>query len=787
MKIRIHHLLVLIALVAPASHAAVLRVGTGCTYSTFGSALNAAQPGDELRLRAETFNGTWSITKPNLTIRGGYASCSASTPSGLDRSTLRATISNRPLLRIFSPATDVLLDRLRLTNANNPSASAGLGEGGGLHLGTGASATLGHVSIDNNQAQRGAGIFVSSNVSLKSASTVAGGDLNISYNIASANGGGVYLDSQASLDLVTDSPSQITIGHNEATNGAGIYAAFGSSVQARNLAMDLNIASSAGGGIYLALNAGLLKLSDCTFSDNIAAANGGAISSDAQVAAIRNCLFQYNQTTLNSGNLGSGGALFLVGGISVIRESDFTNNQGRRGGAIYLGQPGATSLIGNRYSDNTSRADGGAIYADLLNESLLIKSSLTSTPAASFSNNSAAGDGGAIYVTSVSGQWLEFEIDANDEVIFSENSATNGGAIRSHSANVRLPQALVMTDNEASTNGGAISSTGLGSISVATQSADWLGEITGNTALAGNGGAFHVDDNVSLLLDWMTIGGDLFAQNRGLNGGAIFFNGVGVLRLRNSRLRYNSAQFSGAGIFAGVGSRVFIDAVQGVGMSDDPEPLPLCNPIALPANRYCSEISQNQVPGSSGQGAGLAAASTATFEVSHTALVGNTAATGSALMVAPFTDVLFDTVLVSGHADAIFVGADGSLALQSSTITGNGSATFRLANSSGTSLTIFDSIIWANTEAVSGGASATITGDCNLSQTARIPGAFVNPQFTTTARGSYRLPSNSYAVNLCAAGSSTDLDNQSRPYGPNADAGAFEYTPSDRIFSHGFE
>ncbi len=787
MKTRIHHLLALVVLFAPLSHAAVLRVGTGCTYETLSSALNAAQPGDELRLLRPTLFGTWSISTPNLTIRGGYATCTASSPSGLHRTKLTITAVNRPLLRIISPAENVFLDRLELANAANPSASAGLGEGGGLHLGPGTSATLGHVSIHNNQANRGAGIFVSSNATLKSASTVADDELNVSLNIASANGGGIFLDTGASLDLFTDAPAQIIMENNEGLSGGGIYASAGSSVQAKNLDMILNNASSAGGGIYLAPNASLLYLGNCNFNDNVASTNGGAVSSAADTSIVTDCSFDGNKATYNFGNLGNGGALYLRDEASLIRNSVFTNNQARRGGAAYLSLTDTTYFFGNQFSGNTSRVDGGAIYAYPSLGPLRIVSSSTSTPAASFSGNSAVGDGGAIYVTSSNGQALEFDIDADDEAIFSANTAANGGAIRIKDADVVLPQSLVLTNNEASGNGGAISITGTSTVSVATDTADWLGEITGNIAQAGNGGVFHADGDVDLLLDWMPIGGDPFAVNRGLNGGAIFFNSTGLLRLRNSRVRYNSAQFSGAGVFAGVGTHVLIDAIQGVGMSNDPQPLPRCNPLNLPANRYCSEIAQNQIPGSTGQGAGLAAASTATFQVSHTALLGNLSARGSALLVAPFTYAQLDTVLISGHAEAVFIDTDASLALQSSTVTGNGSATFRLAHSSGTRLTVFDSIIWGNTQAIIDGANATIDGDCNLSQVSRIPGSFVNPQFVSTARGSYRLPETSHAVDLCTVGSSTDLDNQSRPYGVKADAGAFEYAPTDRIFAHGFE
>ena len=787
MKIRIHHLLVLLVLFAPATYAAVLRVGSGCTHTTLSSALNVAQPGDELRLRTETFTGNWAIAVSDLTIRGGYSSCSATSPSNLDRATLSANLSNRPTLRLASAAANLTLDRLVLINANNPSASAGLGEGGAIHLGPATSATLGYVSMYNNAAGRGAGIFVSSNATLKSASTAPGNELDVSYNIASGNGGGIFLDTNATLDLITDAPARIIMEHNEGLGGAGIYASSGSIVQAKNLQMHTNAAASTGGGIYLAPNAAQLYLSDCEFSDNTAAANGGAISSAANAALILRCDFENNAATLDSGTLGSGGALYLRGGQSTIRDSLFTSNQARRGGAAYLSLTDSTSFLGTRFSANTSRVDGGAIYAHPSLGPLRIKTSPTSTPAASFDGNSAVGDGGAIYVTSSTGQMLEFDIGVGDQAVFSGNQASNGGAIRIHDTDVVLPQALVLTDNEASGNGGAISITGASSVSIATDSADWLGEINGNIAQTGNGGVFHADGDVDLLLDWMPIGGDPFAFNRGVNGGAIFFNSTGLLRLRNTRLRYNSAQFSGAGVFAGVGAHVLIDAVQGVGMSNDPQPLPRCNPLNLPANRYCSEIASNQIPGSSGQGGGLAAASTASFQVSHTALLGNSSAQGSALLVAPFTYAMLDTVLVSGQAQAIFVDTDASLALQSSTITANGTATLKLANSSSTQLTVFDSIIWGNTEAVSGGANATIDGDCNLSQSASIPGTYVDPQFVATARGNYRLPSTSYAVDLCSGSASNDLDNQSRPYGVNADAGAFEYAPSDRIFAHGFE
>ncbi len=162
----------------------------------------------------------------------------------------------------------------------NISYNTATSKGGGVYV-SGGSLTLENSSesgdnaemyyIRNNSAQYGGGLYVKDctftvgNSSLASDDDLTGvGGYNIIYNIASSNGGGIYLTGSGDADI-----EMTTIGNNTSGgNGGGIYANIDSLVLI-NSTISGNTAEGNGGGIYFYKN-GNLDLTYTTVANNIA-------------------------------------------------------------------------------------------------------------------------------------------------------------------------------------------------------------------------------------------------------------------------------------------------------------------------------------------------------------------------------------------------------------------------------------------------------------------------------------------------------------------------------------
>lgn len=164
------------------------------------------------------------------------------------------------------------------TISRNTSASTG---GGSDNYGD---LMLLHVTVSDNEAQYGAGLF-NLNTATITASTIKG-------NIATVSGGGIYTglsnDSDTTLSVVSS-----TISGNEAQGGSGggIYARTGTVVIA-NSTLSGNSASSEGGAIYNSNN-GALTVTTSTVALSL---GGGGLHLASGVATLK--------STIVAGNIG---------------------------------------------------------------------------------------------------------------------------------------------------------------------------------------------------------------------------------------------------------------------------------------------------------------------------------------------------------------------------------------------------------------------------------------------------------------------------------------------------
>jgi len=158
--------------------------------------------------------------------------------------------------------------------------------GGGIYCEyDGSSSTIINATIKYNEADKGAGIYLSSSKASISHSI-------ISNNSASSNGGGIYCQYTSAQNSITSS----LITQNEADgSGGGIYA-YSSSPTITNCVVSGNLAVSGAG---LVLSSSEPIITNCTFADNIASHSGGAISyysyyADRPQAAIKNSILWNN-------------------------------------------------------------------------------------------------------------------------------------------------------------------------------------------------------------------------------------------------------------------------------------------------------------------------------------------------------------------------------------------------------------------------------------------------------------------------------------------------------------
>lgn len=282
-------------------------IGAGCTHADLPSALAAAAShagGDEIRLLANTnHQGQIIIFTDGLVLRGGYADCLASTPTGL--STLRGDSSNRTVFLAASGFT--ILENLNITAGNVT------GNGGGIFIQGSAPVLLQHVLVFGNTA--------------------------------TAKGGNVYVNGSPGLQVQVAAGSLISAG--SALDGGGLACVGAANVQIEfDTIVANNIASGDGGGLHLSSLCNVISRAGGTagsIANNSAGSDGGAAYVESGAEFV------------------TGLDVFQSDGLADIEN----NTAGARGGGVYVTGTGSrlTSLF-THFQNNHANSAGGAVFAD---------------------------------------------------------------------------------------------------------------------------------------------------------------------------------------------------------------------------------------------------------------------------------------------------------------------------------------------------------------------------------------------------------------------------------------
>ena len=721
--------------------AAVITVGaSGCDYTTLDAAVAAAQPGDELRLRAQKFTGVDELISKSLTVRGGYSVCGDDFPALGAVSVLEGTGTSNLFTIGGGATTDVELIKLEMTGGGNALF------GGAISVLSGATLRLATADIHNNQGDFGGAIYVGSDSVLEHS-----GPITLRDN-SGASGGAIYLATDAVADFTTGGFHAIDVTGNVAQEGGGIYVSDGAVLRTdpdRQLSIDGNFAE-AGGGIYAETSAEL-ELFNVRVRSNVASIGGGGmfVSGDGSAATTTILIGDNTEFVLNQAGVGGGIAFGAGGGFNVEMDALISNNTAvESGGGLHVEGNGLLDINGTLIAANQAGTNGGGAY---LGSSAAFGNLL-------FVNSNTAGlDGGGLYMTALSSLQIGAQLVArgNRAERSGGGIAVHGGAFLQVNGGATTLD-LLLEDNEATTGDG-------GGLHVLEASVDLSGarigsEGLGNVAIDGRGGGAFIDTD----LEWSLRNFRVNSNRAGLDGGGLFLAG--------------DADFQLGGVADGLPA---------------PRVTQACNPSTLEPGRFCAEIRGN-VAEWGGGGVVISGAQVADRQLFDFAIVDNVSGNPAAGVFMDAPGTVLRNVLIARNAGSagLFVGAGTSVGLQHVSVLYNHRG---LIGGGNEEIQVDHSMFWGNGGATGFGAGfgSIVTGDCNLGRSNAIPGVIGgNPRFIETARGVYRLSDESPALDACTAALlDADMDGLSRPEGSGHDVGAFEggWGTSEVLLSSGFE
>ena len=304
--------------------------------------------------------------------------------------------------------------------------------------------------------------------------------------------------------------------------------------------------ASIGGAV---LNYGTFNMDD-GYITNSQANQGGALYNTIEARATLSSVWvEGNQTTI-----GEGGAVYNEGTFTANEGTAFVDNSAATlGGAIFNKESGTVGFDNGHILSSTAEHGGGIHnmggYVGLFDSSILYSTAVYNGGAlvnalgriwldgTEIEHNSAQ-NGGGIYNTMVNDNNNAYIIDS----LIHDNTATlNGGGMfqLSSNANTYLIRSE-FSKNKADANGGALFLNGSGVVTI-EGSQEAISLFEQNTAVY-DGGAIY--NKLTLHIDHT-----YFKINSGLNGGAIFNTGNGVVQLQQASLVSNSAIWDGGAIY----------------------------------------------------------------------------------------------------------------------------------------------------------------------------------------------------------------------------------------------
>lgn len=342
--------------VVPAVEAGTLTVClSGCEYTTIADALAASRDGDAIDIGEGSYAGGFAIDK-RITLRG----------AGRDKTTIEGT----------SAASVIRVDK----RANVTIEAVTIAGGGGSATGLGA--------------RGGGGILNEGGLTLR--------DSIVRGNAALGGfGGGIFSESSK---LLTISNSEVS--GNEAADGGGIFLR-GSDVTIEDTVIAGNRGTRNGGGISHQ-GSETLRLERSEIRDNRADLDGGGVLTSSEIVLVDSTVS--GNRASNIGGIGGGRERMRLVGSTVSGNISLGS-----GGGIRVGSGGVSLVESSVEANQSTRANGGGIFANNLSGDISLKDSTVS-------GNIAAQDGGGILTDSS-------EVDLDNSKVTDNRAGRLGGGI----------------------------------------------------------------------------------------------------------------------------------------------------------------------------------------------------------------------------------------------------------------------------------------------------------------------------------------------------------------------
>lgn len=344
--------------------------GASPCYGGVQAAVDAAAPGDEIRVAAGTYTDvhvrsrddittTGVVTQvvyisKTLTVRGGYTTTDWTSCDPENNPTILDAQGQGRVLYIIGDISPVV-EGLRITGGDATGMGGLLVQdqpgfeddaGGGIYA-ISVTVTISKSRVFNNVAGRGGGVylgwspavFISNTISANSATNHGGGiflDRSpatftsnvIASNAAGDSGGGIRVEGVFAVpqEEGTGYLSGNTVISNTAGQGGGLFLFFSKATLERNTIMS-NTAGGSGGGVHLFVG-------DDSLDGNIVIANnaergGGLFIGSAAPPELTNNVIMDNQASI------AGSGVFIVHSLLGFAHNTIANNSGD-GAGVYI-------------------------------------------------------------------------------------------------------------------------------------------------------------------------------------------------------------------------------------------------------------------------------------------------------------------------------------------------------------------------------------------------------------------------------------------------------------------
>lgn len=368
-------------------------------------------------------------------------------------------------------------------------------------------------------------------------------------NSSVSHGGAIYSSQLAALVIYEGA----TFDGNHAVSSGGAICVYGQMTVYNGLFIN-NVADNRGGAVYLSYNNNArkvryVKFVDCVFENN-QGYYGGALSSYASSSD------------------------YETGGIAEVDSCTFTNNRAVKqtsgttkasGGAIYADRRSKIMVIDSAFSGNTAQLEGGTLYASSESTmtvenctidgsasekhggAITVRSSYFDMTDTTISNSQATNNGGAIYVSYNSNREMNAKVNLVGCTI-KNNSSTEGygGAIYATKRALENEHP-VLTIKDTDFDGNSAKESG-GSLFIAAGLDAYLKNVnfTNSISLEGKGGALYTTSGI---IEYDT---GVLTNNKAelSNGGAIALDGSAVVTLNNLTATDNHSGGSGGFMIA---------------------------------------------------------------------------------------------------------------------------------------------------------------------------------------------------------------------------------------------